>query len=392
MTFSAAACCSGVTPSTPLEVDRLGRVVGDGGRRGVRDVVRGPVGVVVGGGRPVRAVVVPGGVGVRAGGHHAEHGEGGDADGHEGQRRPQLEAGAVTRPQCGAEGQHRREGEGGGEAVRRLDGLGDVEAVDEGDAGGLGEGPAGERARPDHQAEDGDEAVAADEREDAPRQLQGGEGGEREDGRPVLAVDPDGGGVDRPGAERRESGEPDEAGGRRGRGAGAGMVHGDGQGVLQVAGGRRGRRGRWSAPSRAVDPPVNDHRPDGDPDMAKALVSELTRASPRGVSDGARTRDTQDHNLVLYRLSYTHHVSRPARAPEGNRRNDTGAAQPPDAAGGRRAVTRPAAGSRRPPARSAAKRADDLLGRLLAPASLLGPGRRHEQRCGGSRPARAPTR
>ncbi|MDQ1660431.1 MAG: hypothetical protein QOJ68_411, partial [Blastococcus sp.] len=26
----------------------------------------------------------------------------------------------------------------------------------------------------------------------------------------------------------------------------------------------------------------------------------------RGVSDGARTRDTQDHNLVLYRLSYTH--------------------------------------------------------------------------------------
>jgi hypothetical protein len=26
------------------------------------------------------------------------------------------------------------------------------------------------------------------------------------------------------------------------------------------------------------------------------------------VSDGARTRDTQDHNLVLYRLSYTHHV------------------------------------------------------------------------------------
>src|SRR3712207_9447192 len=33
---------------------------------------------------------------------------------------------------------------------------------------------------------------------------------------------------------------------------------------------------------------------------------------PRGVSDGARTRDTQDHNLVLYQLSYTHHVSRTA--------------------------------------------------------------------------------
>ena len=25
------------------------------------------------------------------------------------------------------------------------------------------------------------------------------------------------------------------------------------------------------------------------------------------MSDGARTRDTQDHNLVLYQLSYTHH-------------------------------------------------------------------------------------
>src|SRR3954447_17120844 len=46
----------------------------------------------------------------------------------------------------------------------------------------------------------------------------------------------------------------------------------------------------------------------------EALVSRLTRASPRGVSDGARTRDTQDHNLVLYQLSYTHHV-RSAHAP-----------------------------------------------------------------------------
>jgi hypothetical protein len=25
------------------------------------------------------------------------------------------------------------------------------------------------------------------------------------------------------------------------------------------------------------------------------------------VSDGTRTHDTQDHNLVLYQLSYTHH-------------------------------------------------------------------------------------
>src|SRR4051812_43723545 len=44
------------------------------------------------------------------------------------------------------------------------------------------------------------------------------------------------------------------------------------------------------------------------PKRTKALVSELTRAFTAGVSDGARTRDTQDHNLVLYQLSYTHHV------------------------------------------------------------------------------------
>jgi hypothetical protein len=48
--------------------------------------------------------------------------------------------------------------------------------------------------------------------------------------------------------------------------------------------------------------------------MREALVSSLTRASPRGVSDGARTRDTQDHNLVLYQLSYTHR-----RSPAGAR-------------------------------------------------------------------------
>lgn len=28
-----------------------------------------------------------------------------------------------------------------------------------------------------------------------------------------------------------------------------------------------------------------------------------------GVTDGARTRDTQDHNLVLYQLNYSHHRS-----------------------------------------------------------------------------------
>ena len=30
-----------------------------------------------------------------------------------------------------------------------------------------------------------------------------------------------------------------------------------------------------------------------------------------GVSDGVRTRDPQDHNLVLCQLSYTHHVPSP---------------------------------------------------------------------------------
>jgi hypothetical protein len=52
------------------------------------------------------------------------------------------------------------------------------------------------------------------------------------------------------------------------------------------------------------------------------------------VSDGARTRDTQDHNLVLYQLSYTHHVAHPAQSAGGERGNDTGGGQPSDAAGG----------------------------------------------------------
>ncbi len=28
---------------------------------------------------------------------------------------------------------------------------------------------------------------------------------------------------------------------------------------------------------------------------------------PLGVTDGTRTRDSQDHNLVLYQLNYGHH-------------------------------------------------------------------------------------
>jgi hypothetical protein len=69
----------------------------------------------------------------------------------------------------------------------------------------------------------------------------------------------------------------------------------------------------------------------------EALVSRLTGAFLRGVSDGARTRDTQDHNLVLYQLSYTHHVSwthRPSAGRPRSRHHDTGDPQAPDAAGG----------------------------------------------------------
>lgn len=34
----------------------------------------------------------------------------------------------------------------------------------------------------------------------------------------------------------------------------------------------------------------------------KGLVKKVQR-----VADGTRTRDTQDHNLVLYQLNYSHH-------------------------------------------------------------------------------------
>ncbi len=33
----------------------------------------------------------------------------------------------------------------------------------------------------------------------------------------------------------------------------------------------------------------------------------LGAARALGVSDGTRTRDSQDHNLVLYQLNYAHH-------------------------------------------------------------------------------------
>ena len=97
----------------------------------------------------------------------------------------------------------------------------------------------------------------------------------------------------------------------------------------------------------------------------KALVSELTRASIGGVSDGARTRDTQDHNLVLYQLSYTHHARGPG---PGNGSKTTGDGQPSDAAGG--------GGASDPASPEASRSANDPTTSAAAAcaASLFGPG------------------
>ena len=39
----------------------------------------------------------------------------------------------------------------------------------------------------------------------------------------------------------------------------------------------------------------------------RCLRDEGTGVRVFGVADGTRTRDTQDHNLVLYQLNYSHH-------------------------------------------------------------------------------------
>ena len=39
----------------------------------------------------------------------------------------------------------------------------------------------------------------------------------------------------------------------------------------------------------------------------KAPFTWVNGASRIGVADGTRTRDSQDHNLVLYQLNYSHH-------------------------------------------------------------------------------------
>jgi hypothetical protein len=43
-----------------------------------------------------------------------------------------------------------------------------------------------------------------------------------------------------------------------------------------------------------------------------------------GVSDGNRTRDTRDHNPVLYQLSYTHHELRRSQCTQGSAGSRTG--------------------------------------------------------------------
>ncbi len=52
-------------------------------------------------------------------------------------------------------------------------------------------------------------------------------------------------------------------------------------------------------------------------DQGRTLGRKFT-PDPFGVSDGTRTRDSQDHNLVLYQLNYTHHCIR--RQPFGGLR------------------------------------------------------------------------
>ena len=95
------------------------------------------------------------------------------------------------------------------------------------------------------------------------------------------------------------------------------------------------------------------------------------------MSDGARTRDTQDHNLVLYRLSYTHHRSpadtRVRGEPASRYRNRS---TDPRGRGSGLAHAVPAessGGLASPAARTAAKASTTSAAAVLA-WSLFGPG------------------
>ncbi len=41
--------------------------------------------------------------------------------------------------------------------------------------------------------------------------------------------------------------------------------------------------------------------------QAKGQARNASVTCPFRVADGTRTRDSQDHNLVLYQLNYSHH-------------------------------------------------------------------------------------
>ena len=66
-------------------------------------------------------------------------------------------------------------------------------------------------------------------------------------------------------------------------------------------------------PDAYFDAPNQDQEAPKQPKAHAAVV--LTGPAPSGmtcgVADGTRTRDTQDHNLVLYQLNYSHHRRRP---------------------------------------------------------------------------------
>ena len=56
--------------------------------------------------------------------------------------------------------------------------------------------------------------------------------------------------------------------------------------------------------SRNPGDQTRDQPAANDEDLARESAGQALNF---GVADGTRTRDTQDHNLVLYQLNYSHH-------------------------------------------------------------------------------------
>ncbi|SBS78253.1 hypothetical protein MHPYR_530040 [uncultured Mycobacterium sp.] len=54
--------------------------------------------------------------------------------------------------------------------------------------------------------------------------------------------------------------------------------------------------------------------------MLKKKVRPRKRGLTCWVADGTRTRDSQDHNLVLYQLNYSHHRWSPSWGRQQRRR------------------------------------------------------------------------